>query len=133
MLWSPCSPTSYFNVLHLTGGAKIDVFVPEPNDRLAEALLERRARSEMFGVPCWIASAEDVLLAKLRRRLTTRSERQRMDCGEIVASVPLDREYLWTNADAYGVANDLRDLLPRSGVAKELGSRNDERPSEEGL
>lgn len=100
-----------FNILHLVSGAKIDVFVPEPNDRLAGALLARRVRSEVFGVACWIASAEDVLLAKLRWRLTTRSERQWMDCGEIVAAVPLDREYLWANADAYEVRDDLRELL----------------------
>jgi hypothetical protein len=100
-----------FNVLHLLGGAKIDVFVPAHGDTLAEAMLQRRVRSDVFGEECWIATAEDVVLAKLRWRLTTRSERQWMDCAEIAAAIQLDRDYLALQAAAYGVADDLRELL----------------------
>ena len=103
-----------FNLLHLAGGSKIDIFVPDRHDQLAEATLNRRIRSDVFGESCWVASAEDVVLAKLRWRFETRSDRQWMDCTEIVASVELDREYLWSNAAAYGVTDDLKDLLSDS-------------------
>ena len=101
----------------LLEGAKVDVFVPDRGDQLAKAMLGRKVRSDVFGQACWIASAEDVVLAKLRWRLATRSERQWIDCGEIVASVDLDRDYLWANAEAYGVTDDLRELLAGDATA----------------
>jgi hypothetical protein len=108
-----------FNVIHYAGGGKVDVFVPLPGDRFTRSRLERKSRSEVFGVPAWVASAEDVVLAKLRWRLTSRSEVQWRDCVEIAAINDLDREYLWLWADDLGVADDLAQLLD---VVDEAGS-----------
>ncbi len=97
------------NVLHPSTGGKVDVFVRSdafPHERIA-----RRVATEVLGVPTWIATAEDVVLAKLRWRLDTRSEVQWRDCVEIAATQRLDRDYLRAWADRLGVADDVADLL----------------------
>jgi hypothetical protein len=56
-----------FNVIHLTGIFKIDIFVPSTD--LARQQLSRRERHTIEAdVPreIWIATAEDTILAKLR-------------------------------------------------------------------
>jgi hypothetical protein len=58
-----------------------------------------------------VADAEDVVLAKLRWRLTTRSEVQRRDRVEIAAIHELDRDHLWAWADRLGIAADLAEVL----------------------
>lgn len=65
----------------------------------------------MFDVPCWVATAEDVVLAKLRWRLESRSEVQWRDCVEIAATNDLDTTYLRRWARDLGVTGDLEDLL----------------------
>ncbi len=62
-------------------------------------------------MPVWIATAEDVILAKLRWRLESRSEVHWRDCVEIVATQPVDRSYLRGWAERLGVADDLAELL----------------------
>ena len=68
-------------------------------------------RSEVMGVTCWVATPEDVVLAKLRWRLTSRSEVQWRDCVEIAAVHPLDVEYLARWAGPLGVGDDLTELI----------------------
>lgn len=65
----------------------------------------------MFGVSAWVATPEDIVLAKLRWRLTSRSEVQWRDCIEIAATQSLDREYLSSWASQLGVEADLTELL----------------------
>ncbi|HEU5149132.1 MAG TPA: hypothetical protein VFU19_01470 [Iamia sp.] len=100
-----------FNVLHPSTGGKVDVFVHGADDAFTASRLERRVRAGVLGVGCWVATAEDVVLAKLRCRLATRSEVQWRDCVEIAANQPLDRAYLDRWAGRLGVADDLADLL----------------------
>ena len=100
-----------FNVLHPSTGGKLDVFVALPSDEFTRSRIERRVESEVLGVRTWIASPEDVVLAKLRRRLESRSEVQWRDCVEIAATQPLDVEYLRTWALRLGIEADLDDLL----------------------
>lgn len=100
-----------FNMIHLEGGAKIDIFVPSADDPLASAALARRVRADVFGSSCWVASAEDLILAKLKWRLESRSERQWIDCGEIAATVELDRAYLRSRALELGLDVDLAQLI----------------------
>lgn len=83
-----------FNVLHPATGGKVDVFIVPGDDAFTRSRIARRARAEVLGVPCWVASPEDVVLAKLRWRLESRSEVQWRDCAEIAATQPLDRSYL---------------------------------------
>jgi hypothetical protein len=100
-----------FNVLDPDHGGKIDLFVTGSDDAFTTSRLERCIRAEVFDVPCWVASAEDVVLAKLRWRLTSRSEVQWRDCIEIAATNDLDTIYLRHWAHKLGITHDLEDLL----------------------
>ena len=100
-----------FNVLHPPSGGKVDVFVVGADDAFTRSRLDRRIRSEVLDVPTWIATAEDVVLAKLRWRLESRSEVQWRDCVEIAAVQPLDRTYLRVWANRLGISADLEELL----------------------
>jgi hypothetical protein len=100
-----------FNVLHPASGGKVDVFVRPTTDAFTRSRLERRVRSAVLGIDCWVATPEDVVLAKLRWRLTSRSEVQWRDCVEIAATQRLDGEYLREWAEPLGVAADLAELL----------------------
>jgi hypothetical protein len=100
-----------FNVLHTTTGGKIDLFVVAPNDEFERSRLERRERADVLGLSSWVATAEDVVLAKLKWRLDSRSEVQWRDCVEIAAVQELDEAYLWRWAPVLGVVDDLADLL----------------------
>ncbi len=58
-----------FNVLHPRSGGKVDVFVASSEDAFTRSRLDRRVRLPVFGLDAWVATAEDVVLAKLRCRL----------------------------------------------------------------
>ncbi len=100
-----------FNVLDPDTGGKVDLFVAAHDDAFTASRLARRIRTEVFDVPCWVASAEDVVLAKLRWRLESRSEVQWRDCVEIAATTDLDVTYLRSWARELGVSEDLDELL----------------------
>lgn len=100
-----------FNVLHPRSGGKVDVFVRRADDAFTQSRLERRVSAAVLGVPTWVASPEDVVLAKLRWRLESRSEVQWRDCVEIAATQSLDRAYLSQWAVVLGVVDDLDELL----------------------
>lgn len=100
-----------FNVLHPRSGGKVDVFVSPATDAFTRSRLERRVAAEVLGVQTWIASPEDVVLAKLRWRLESRSEVQWRDCAGIAATQTLDVAYLRFWAPQLGVSADLAELL----------------------
>jgi hypothetical protein len=100
-----------FNVLHPSTGGKVDVFVVTPDDEFEMMRLSRRRRAEVLGVGAWIASPEDVILAKLRWRLSSRSEVQWTDCVAIAATQSLDVDHLTLWAQRLGITDDLVDLL----------------------
>jgi len=108
-----------FNVLDPEHGGKIDLFVTRPGDAFTASRLERRIRAEVFEVPCWVASAEDVILAKLRWRLTSRSEVQWRDCVEIASTNELDIPYLRHWARELDITTDLDDLLTATAETNE--------------
>lgn len=83
-----------FNVIHTTSGGKVDVFVSPSGDEFTRTRLARRLGAEVLGVRTWVATAEDVVLAKLRWRLQSRSETQWRDCVEIAEVQDLDRAYM---------------------------------------
>lgn len=111
-----------FNVLHTRSGGKVDVFVAQHSDEFTRSRLRRRVPADVLGVSSWIATAEDVILAKLRWRLVSRSEIQWRDCVEVAATQDLDRAYMWSWAAELGVAEDLAELLDgRSAGAGQPG------------
>ncbi len=99
-----------FNVLDPESGGKVDIFVARPTDDFARSRIERRIRAELLGTTTWIATPEDVILGKLRWRLTSRSEVQWRDCAEIAGVCDLDSAYLDIWAPLLGVTEDLGDL-----------------------
>lgn len=100
-----------FNVLHSRSGGKVDVFVALPSDEFTMSRLARRVGADVLGVRTWIATPEDVILAKLRWRLESRSEVQWRDCVEIASIQKLDVAYMSRWGPTLGVEADLRDLL----------------------
>lgn len=100
-----------FKVLHTRSGGKVDVFVAQKSDKFTQSRLRRRVAADVLGVPAWIATPEDVILAKLRWRLDSRSEVQWRDCVEIAAIQVLDHAYMWSWAAELGVVEDLAELL----------------------
>lgn len=110
-----------FNVLDPDHGGKIDLFVTGRDDAFTASRLERRVRAEVFAVSCWVASAEDVVLAKLRWRRSSRSEVQWRDCVEIAATNDLDTTYLRHWSHELGVADDLVDLVDSVSDASDPG------------
>lgn len=100
-----------FNVLHPQSGGKVDVFAVPPTDAFTRSRIARRVPAEVLGVDAWVATPEDVVLAKLRWRLESRSEIQWRDCVEIAAINDLDISYMRRWADELGIAEDLAELL----------------------
>ena len=104
-----------FNVLHAASGGKVDLFIARSDDAFTRSRLSRRVRVEVLGITTWVATPEDVVLAKLRWRLVTRSEVQWRDCVEVAAVNDLDLAYLCEWAPELGVVDDLAELLAAVG------------------
>jgi hypothetical protein len=100
-----------FNVLDPATGSKVDIFVCRLDDRFEQMRLERRVRLGVLGVDAWVASAEDLVLAKLRWRAETGSEVQWRDCVEIAMVNDLDVAHMHTWAELLDIADDLEALL----------------------
>ena len=100
-----------FNVINLESQDKVDIFVVKPDDAFASSCLERRVKRAIFGVDTWVTTAEDIVLAKLRWRLQSRSEQQWRDCVEVFAMNELDLGYMRKWADQLGLRDDLEDLI----------------------
>lgn len=82
-----------------------------PDDAFTTSRLGRRIRADVFDVPCWVATAEDVILAKLPWRQVSSSEVQWRDRVEIASTNDLDVTYLRHWARRLDVTDDLEDLL----------------------
>lgn len=84
------------NVLHYESGLKIDLFVRK-NRAFSRSEFQRRLQKDfLLGRPCWFATAEDTLLAKLEWSKMGASERQYEDAVNIakVQGENLDRDYV---------------------------------------
>ena len=102
---------SMFNVIDMADGGKADFWMltSEPFDLPRFA---RRRRETLFGVPAYLSSAEDTILAKLRwSRLSGGSEKQFGDALRVyeVQRPGLDLRYLEAWVEELGV----RDLWSR--------------------
>lgn len=109
-----------FNVIHLGSGLKIDVFVSK-RDAFDQQQLERRRRYIAARNPdraVYIASAEDVILSKLRwyRQTSEKSERQWTDVLGVISvkASELDVNYLKRWARELNIADLLERALTQS-------------------
>jgi len=84
-----------FNVIDLTTGWKID-FICRRDRPFSRTEFERRTRADVEGLPLFIATAEDVVLAKLEWAKLGGSHRQIEDVAGLlrVRQGDLDQEYL---------------------------------------
>lgn len=106
-----------FNVIDLRSGWKIDLVVRKATPH-ANVELQRRVPGVVLGVNVYLASAEDVIIAKLGWAQMAVSERQLEDVRGILAAAGerLDRTYIddwvetlglteiWGRAKASGTA-----------------------------
>ncbi len=86
---------SLFNVIDLSTGWKFDLIVRKERAFSREEF-RRRQRADLQGLPLFVASAEDIVIAKLEWSKLARSQRQIEDVATILRSrwELLDHAYL---------------------------------------
>jgi hypothetical protein len=86
---------SMFNVLHNDSNWKFD-FIFVPRDAFGASQFARRQRIDYEGLPLFISSAEDNVIAKLNWAKMGESERQIVDVGNVlrVREGELDLDYI---------------------------------------
>lgn len=86
-----------FNVVDLQTGWKVDFILQKPRD-FSRAEFDRRIETEALGTRLYVATAEDVLVAKLEWGKIGGSERQIRDAAGIIATQgeDLDVSYVET-------------------------------------
>jgi hypothetical protein len=97
---------SLFNVIDMVTGWKVDL-IPRKQRPFSEAEFARRSRLEVLGVPLFVASLEDTIVAKLEwAKAGGGSQRQLEDVRELVqlAGERLDRAYVEGWIDALDLA-----------------------------
>ena len=101
-----------FNVIDLVGGWKVGLVIRKDRP-FSEIEFSRRRPTEVFGSRVMVASAEDVLLAKLEWAASSGSTRQVDDARGIVRvqGDRLDLDHLQFWADQLGVRAALDEVL----------------------
>lgn len=87
---------SMFNLIDLASGWKVDLILRK-NRTFSRDEFARRTKMTVLGVPVFVASAEDTIVAKLEwSKQSGGSERQRRDVAGILANAgdALDRAYI---------------------------------------
>ena len=105
-------PPYQFNAVDNRSGLKVDFWLPA-NIPFEREMFSRRVKQALFGVPAWIATAEDIILHKLYWDKLTPSERQRGDVAGVFAvqRQGLDEAYLRRWAPELGVEASLNLLF----------------------
>ncbi len=107
-----------FNAIDSRSGWKVD-FLVRKDRPFSMAEFERREPAELVGTTARIASAEDMIIAKLEWAAASDSERQRQDVAAMVevAGPMLDRAYIERWIDELG----LKDAWARVNRDLETG------------
>lgn len=102
---------SQFNVIDMVTGWKVDL-IPRKRRAFSEAEFARRSRLDVMGVSTYVASVEDVIVAKLEWAKAGGSERQLEDVRELVRleRARLDRSYV----EQWVQRLDLREMWDRA-------------------
>lgn len=106
------SRRSMFNVMDMQTGWKID-FIIRKTRPFSIVEFERRQAARLFDVETFVASPEDVILAKLEWAAMSGSERQISDVMGMIAAkrIELDTEYLHTWAQELNVLELLEKCI----------------------
>jgi hypothetical protein len=105
---------SQFNVIDRTSGWKIDFIMAEDSD-YGKTALARRKPVDVAGNSVNVASAEDVVIAKLRWARLGGSDRQLQDVAGILSAQgsQLDAAYVERWVRAYGLEEQWREVRKR--------------------
>ncbi len=105
-------PPYQFNAIDHRSALKVDFWLPV-NTPFEREMFRRRQQCTMFGIPAWIATAEDLILHKLYWDRLTPSERQRTDAAGVyrVQRGNLDLDHLKRWADELRVRPVWDDIL----------------------
>ena len=106
---------SQFNVVDFASGWKIDLIVRKRRPFSVEEF-RRRTQVEFLGATVYMATAEDIILAKLEWAKLGESERQLRDAANIVAGrqEPLDLRYIEKWAAELGVTEAWESIAEKS-------------------
>ena len=106
-----------FNIIDMASGWKVDLIIRKPRPF---SLLEfdRRFRIEFEGLPIYMATAEDVIVAKLEWAKRSESERQIEDVAGIlrVRSGDLDHAYIKQWIETLQLEAQWSDALKAAGM-----------------
>jgi hypothetical protein len=120
---------SQFNVIEIASGWKIDLIIRK-NRPFSVEELARRQPADVLGSPTFVASAEDVVIAKLEWAMAGESERQLRDVAAILAvsGEGLDHPYMERWISALGLQKPWSEVMasvsssgPRSPAARNPG------------
>jgi hypothetical protein len=106
-----------FNVIDLATGWKVDLIIRKDRP-FSQVEFDRRSPVELFGLQLFIASAEDVLVAKLEWAKAGQSQRQLEDAANLlrVRSDELDRQYIERWAVELGLQDEWARAKGMAGV-----------------
>ena len=110
---------SMFNLLELSSGWKIDLIIRKARP-FSEEEFRRRQRIEFDGVSLFIASAEDVMIAKMEWSKLSESSRQLDDVAAIiqVQGENLDWPYLRKWTASLQLDRQWQEVCKRAGVTE---------------
>lgn len=105
-------PPYQFNAIDNRSALKVDFWVLK-QDLFDQLMFSRRRSMTLFGVAASIATAEDVLLHKLRWHRMTPSDRQLSDAAGVwvLQQDSLDIQYLKGEAENLGVRDELDQIM----------------------
>jgi hypothetical protein len=107
---------SMFNVIDLSTGWKID-FIIRKSRPFSRAEFQRRVRVDLQGVSLFVASAEDILIAKLEWSKLAQSQRQIEDAAAILrVRQTLDCSYIETWVNQLRLEDEWRTAQARAGT-----------------
>jgi len=109
---------SLFNVVDLATGWKIDLIIRKSRGYSQEEFARRRP-VDFHGISLFVASAEDIILAKLEWSKLAQSHRQIEDVAAILRArfELLDHRYLEQWIDKLGVRKEWNDAQRAAGIS----------------
>ena len=110
---------SLFNLLELSSGWKIGIIIRKARP-FSQEEFHRRRRIELDGIPPHVASAEDVMIAKMEWSKMSESARQLDDVASImqVQGENLDRPYLKKWTAALRLDKQWQEVCKRAGMTQ---------------
>ena len=108
---------SQFNVIDLSSGWKIDFIIRKPR-AFSLTEFDRRFEMKFEGLSLFMASAEDVIVAKLEWGKISASQRQIEDVAGIlgIRFDEIDRNYIGRWVEDLGLENQWREALRAAGL-----------------